>query len=325
MNIWQIAPPATVANSVAEFCLRHGITLLWPGDRGPWSPDRYSDDFALSDWVRWFAEDMKDGDAVLLRAGLSCIRAVGLITGEYAWEERFDDVHGFDLQHCRRVRWCRLPEEYDFGEAVFTRGRLSRVQQVSVRQYVSSFLNSAPMQWQTAPLPELPPEAPPLEEVPPALQSLVATASDLVSLFYDAQAFGEPPSEDELIVHFVIPFLRALGWSPERIAMKWRNVDVALFRALPRTPENCQVLIEAKRLGAGVEQALDQAVGYVRALGARADVLVTDGLRYRLYSSPPLEGSPSEIDPAQFKPVAYANLVRLKKPATELFLRLQRV
>jgi hypothetical protein len=30
------------------------------------------------------------------------------------------------------------------------------------------------------------------------------------------QAFGESPSEDELIAHFIVPFSRALGWVPER-------------------------------------------------------------------------------------------------------------
>ena len=44
--------------------------------------------------------------------------------------------------------------------------------------------------------------------------------------------------------------LRALGWPPEQIAVQWRRIDVAVFRALPRTPENCHLVIEAKRLGA---------------------------------------------------------------------------
>lgn len=85
------------------------------------------------------------------------------------------------------------------------------------------------------------------------------------------------------------------------------------------------MVIEAKRLGAGVEQALDQAAGYVKALGIRADVLVTDGIRYRLYSSPASEQRTADVDSSHFEPVAYANLVRLKKPATELFLRLQSI
>jgi hypothetical protein len=145
------------------------------------------------------------------------------------------------------------------------------------------------------------------------LHELVAQAGDLVPLFQNREAFGELVSEDELIVHFVVPFLRALGWPPERIAIKWRHIDVAVFRSLPRTPENCHLVIEAKRFGAGVEGALDQAKGYVEALGVPRDVIVTDGIRYRMYAGT-----------SGFEPVAYANLARLKQPAAALFTRMQR-
>ena len=311
-------------NSVAEFFIRYGVALLWPGDSGPWVPHYYKDNYALESWVEWFAQSMSDGDAILLRTGPSCIRAVGLVVGEYSYEDRFDDVHGFDLQHCRRVRWSKLPQDYDFGESVFTQGRFSRVRSETVCQYVSDFLHSPPTRWQTAALPELPAEEPPLAEVPPVLQGLVASVTDLVPLFINAQAFGEPPSEDEMITHFVVPLLRALGWPPERIAVKWRYVDVAVFRSLPRTPEHCQLVIEAKRLGAGVEEALVQAKGYVKALGRPIDVILTDGIRYRMYACLPAATGAEPEDQSYFNPIAYANLARLKRPAAELFARMKR-
>lgn len=179
--------------------------------------------------------------------------------------------------------------------------------------FAGRFLNSPPTRWQTAALPELPAEEPPLNDVPHALQEIVAQAADLVPLLQSAKSIGELPSEDELIVHFVVPFVRALGWPPERIAIKWRYIDVALFRSLPRIPENCHVVIEAKRLGAGVEGALEQAKRYVEALQVPCDVIVTDGIRYRMY-----DGARG------FEPVAYANLARLKRPAAGLFARLGR-
>jgi hypothetical protein len=182
-----------------------------------------------------------------------------------------------------------------------------------VIDFALRFLNSPPKYWQAAALPDLPAEEPPLEPIPASLAGVVAQAADLLPLFQDDQTFGEPPSEDELIVHCVVPFLRAPGWPPERIAVKWRYIDVAVFRGLPRTPENCQFVIEAKRLGAGVEGALDQARGYIEVLGVPCDAVVTDGVRYRMY-----DGARA------FEPVAYANLARLKQPAAELFKRLQR-
>ena len=49
-----------------------------------------------------------------------------------------------------------------------------------------------------------------------------------------------------------------------------------------------------------MEGALEQAKGYVVALGVPRDVIVTDGIRYRMYAGG-----------REFEPVAYANLARL--------------
>ncbi len=226
----------------------------------------------------------------------------------------FDDINGWDLQHSRRVRWCQLPEEHPFASAVFgvNPPRCSRVWKEEVLDFAGRFLRSPPNRWQAAPLPELPAEEPPLDVVPGVLAGLVAQAADLVPLVQNPQAFGGLPSEDELIAHFVVPFLRAFGWPPERIAVQWRHIDVAVFRTLPRTPESCYLVIEATRLGAGVEGALQLAIGYVGALGVPRDVVVTDGIRYRMYAGG-----------HEFEPAAYANLARLKRPASALFARMQ--
>jgi hypothetical protein len=298
--VWQVsAGPAS--RSYADVFLKHGVALVGPGDAGPWTPERDDNEF--------------EGGFVLLRTGLATVAAVGLVDGDYLYWNAFDDVNGWDLQHARRVRWCRLPAQHAFAGSAFGANppRCSRVWSQEVIDFAERFLNSPPMYWQTATLPELPAEEPPLGDVPDALKGIVAEVADLVPLFWNRQAFGETPGEDELIAHFIVPFLRALGWPPERIAVKWRYIDVAVFRALPRTAENCHLVIEAKRLGAGVEGALQQARGYVEALGTPRDVIVTDGIRYRMYAGD-----------LGFEPMAYANLGRLKKRAADLFARLRR-
>jgi hypothetical protein len=312
-EVWQLAAGET-SRPYADVFLKYGVGLIGSGDAGPWKPERDDDEFE-GGFVRRFASEVQIGDVFLLRTGISRICAVGIVASEYMYLNQFDDVNGWDLQHARRVRWCKLPQEHTFTTQVFgpQPPRCSRTGHREVLDYVDRFLNSPPTHWQTAALPELPAEEPPLEEVPAALQGLVAAANDLVPLLWDRQAFGEHPSEDEAIAHFVVPFLRALGWPPERIAVKWRYIDVAVFRALPRTPENCHLVIEAKRLGAGVEGALEQAKGYVQALGAPRDVVVTDGIRYRMYSCQ-----------NAFEPIAYANLRRLKQSAADLFARMKR-
>jgi len=51
----------------------------------------------------------------------------------------------------------------------------------------------------------------------------------------------------------------------------------------------------------------------VEALGLPRDVIVTDGIRYRMYAGD-----------RGFAPVAHANLARLKQPAADLFARMRR-
>jgi hypothetical protein len=258
---------------------------------------------------------MQIGDVVLLRTGIATIAAVGLVASDYMYLNQFDDVNGWDLQHARRIRWSRLPQEYTFGTQVFGANptRCSRTWNEEVKDYAWRFLNSPPTHWQDASLPELPAEEPSMDMVPPAIAGIVAEAQDLAGLFWNRQSFGDHPTEDELVAHFVVPFLRCWGWPPECIAVKWRCIDVAVFTSLPRVQQNCRLVIEAKRLGAGVEGALEQAKGYVEALGVPRDVVVTDGIRYRMY---PCENG--------FAPVAYANLIRLKRSAVELFDRVKK-
>lgn len=247
--IWQVSGgPAN--RSYANIFLRHGVALIGPGDAGPWQPGRPDDEFDGS-FVRRFAVDVQPGDVVLLRMGNSAICAVGLVAGAYAYLPQFDDVNGWDLQHGRQVRWFSLPEAYDFGAPVFggSATRFGQVAHPAVVDYALRFVQSPPTSWQHARLPALPPEQPPLLEVPLPLQGLVAQVRDLADLYWDRRTFGDHPAEDEMLVHYVVPLLQALGWPVERIAVKWRFIDVSVFRSLPRTPENCHLVIEAKRFG----------------------------------------------------------------------------
>lgn len=312
--IWQVSG-GPASRSYVDVFLKHGVALIGPGDAGEWTPERDDNAFEGS-FVRRFASEIEPEDVVLLRTGIGTIAAVGVVDGIYLYVNAFDDVNGWDLQHARRVRWCRLPVDHTFPSPVFGANppRCSRVWNDDVVDFARRFLNSPPTHWQEVPLPDLPKEEPTLLQIPKTLEGIVAQAADLLPLYLDSSAFGdESPSEDELIVHFVVPFLKALGWPPECIGVKWRYIDVALFRKLPRIPANCQFVIEAKGLGAGVEGALDQARGYVEMLDILCDVIVTDGIRYRLY-----DGC------HEFEPVAYANLARLKQSAADLFTRLQR-
>jgi hypothetical protein len=307
-RVWQIAGGPR-GRSYAVVFLRHGVGLIGPGDAGPWTSDRPDTDFSGTS-VRRFATRARPGDFVLLRAGKSVVNAVGLIASDYQYLAQFDDVNGWDLQHGRRIRWRPLPEDHDFGQAVFGANprRFGKVDHPQVVDFARRFVNSPPTDWQQAALPALPPEEEALIDVPERLRDLVGFALDFVN-----QPFGERVSEDEMIAHLIVPLFRTLGWLPEQIAVKWRYVDVALFDRLPRKPENCRLVIVAKYPSVGAEGALGQAKRYCRKLGICRDVLVSDGFRYRLYAAD-----------QDYQPVAYANLIRLKRSALDLFGRLKR-
>jgi hypothetical protein len=312
-SIWQIFG-GLAGNAYFDICVKYGVSLLGPGDAGPWQPGRDDASFE-GDTVRRFATEPQLRDVLLLRSGLSTVCAVGLVASEYQYLPQFDDVNGWDMQHGRRARWFALPQAYTFEGRPFgaNAARFGRVSQPEVVDYSQRFINSPPTNWQSAAMPALLVEEPPLSNVPEQLQPIAAQAGDLATLYADSAAFGDLPAEDEMLAHFVVPLLRALGWQPEQIALKWRYVDVAVFRRLPRRPENCHLIIEAKRLGQSNEQALAQAQGYAISLGADCDLVVTDGLRYRLFSRS-----------LGYAPVAYANLARLKSSALTLFERLAR-
>ena len=180
-------------------------------------------------------------------------------------------------------------------------------------EFANQFVQSPPTDWQTGALPTLPPEEAELDAPPRELQEIVAQVHDLSSLYWNVDAFGERPMEDELVAHYVIPFLRALGWPVERIAVKWRNIDVCMFSKLPRIPKHCHYLVEAKRRGTGIEGALDQAIQYSKDNGDLCDVVVTDGIRYRMYEAS-----------KEFALGPYANLADLRRPSLELFERMRR-
>ena len=311
--IWQLVGTGA-GRPYADEMIRYGVMLAGPGDAGPWTSTTFNDNFALRDTLRWFAETAELNDRVVLRMGRTTIRAVGLIAGPYEYSDRFDDVNGLDRQHYRRVRWFELPSEYDFGELVFGQqpGSFSRTRNGVVRAFVERLLASDPRAWQTAPLPPFPPQELPLENAPPRLMALIGQAQDLLVTYADGLRFGAAPSEDELVAHFAVPLLRELGWPAELVGVKWRNVDIALFRSLPRSPDNCELVVEAKRLGVGVEPALIQARGYVRALSLTCDVAVTDGIRWRRYARA-----------MDYAPCGYANLARPKVRAADLFASLQ--
>jgi len=311
-TIWQVGGGLT-GSPYDELFVKYGLALIGPGDAGRWTPDRNDADFDGS-YVRRFATEPQVGDVILLRVGIDKVVAVGKIASEYQYLEQFDDVNGWDLQHARRVRWRVLSSPENFPTRVFGANppRFSAVSSDPMIQFASDVMATGIEGWQYATLPLLPPPQPQWENPPEFLDKLVGLAQDWARMIWQEKSFCGIPSEDEMLVHFVVPFFRGLGWPQELLALKWRYIDLAVFRKLPRIPENCVLVVEAKRLEIGAESALKQAIDYSSKLPNHCNILLTDGFRYRLYGA--------TVD---YQPFEYANLLALKESAAALVEQLR--
>jgi hypothetical protein len=110
-------------------------------------------------------------------------------------------------------------------------------------------------------------------------------------------------SEHETIAYLVVPILRALGWTPQRMAVEWNKVDVALFEQLPRSDNSLRIVVEAKKMNNSCLTAKSQAMYYAQGKGECNRLIVTDGLRYGVYVRNKGE---------MFSLYAYMNLTRFR-------------
>lgn len=111
------------------------------------------------------------------------------------------------------------------------------------------------------------------------------------------------PSEYETVAYLVIPLLRSLGWTPQKMAVEWNRVDVALFAELPRENNNLTVVVEVKKLNNSCLMAKSQAQDYTLDKQNCNRFIVTDGLRYGVYT---------KNEHGDFYLDAYVNLTRLQ-------------
>ncbi len=322
-NLWQQAAGDTDRN-YSELCIKWDVILNGPGYAGPW-PDCVStlraDQWAgrkITDLKR-FSEEMTEGDLVVLRIGTATVVAVGQIVGRYEWHDEFGDIDGWDLQHVRRVRWLwknlgspKVFDTYDLKLGDTTQ----KLSDGAVKEWLSSLVISG--ETSNRPVVELPALQEDNEVSIAALSEFlfdhgVASASitNLVNEIGELSRIAKwyqrssMPSEHETVAYLVVPLLRALGWTPQRMAVEWNHVDVALFEQLPRADQSLQVVVEAKKMDKSCLSAKPQAMAYADGKPGCQRLIVTDGLRYGVY----VRQGKQEV----FHLNAYLNLTRLRR------------
>ena len=326
-EVWQIAAGDT-DRSYADLCLHWGIVLFGPGDHGPWPA--CEGPLRKEGWtqrkigmIRKYHEDINDGDIVVLRLGTSDVYGVGRVDGPVEWYDDFGDIDGWDIQLVRRVRWCwKAPGGRPIQFATRTLKFGDTIQKLKRSGPVFEWLLEIPEH--DTDLPELPLSCAPGERVPEievpdlaeylfdqgtAAGAINELTESLLSLKQIASWYGRSgsqPSESETVAYLAVPLLRTLGWTPQRMAVEWKNLDIALFDRLPRDVNNLAVVVEVKKLWLSCLSANTQAAEYARVSGRERcnRLVVTDGIRYGVYVRE-TDGSFPEV------PTAYMNINRM--------------
>jgi hypothetical protein len=322
--IWQQASGDTDRN-YSDLCIKWGVILNGPGKEGQF-PDCV--DALRANGISWkkisdlrrFSEWMKDGDLVVLRLGTAKVLAVGQIVGQYEWHDEFGDVDGWNIQHVRRVRWLwsepSSPKEFD-SFCLKMGDTTQKLNPGPVTQWLSSLV--IPGSAHKRSLAQLPAfeekNGIDIEEISEflfdhgvasiSIKNLVDEIDELTRIAKWYQRSANKPSEHETVAYLIVPLLRALGWTPQRMAVEWNHVDVALFEQLPREDKSLRVVVEAKKMDNACLAAKRQAMSYADGKTGCKRLIVTDGLRYGVY----VRHETKEI----FRLHAYLNLTRLRR------------
>lgn len=312
MNYWQVAA-GEGARDYSSVFLQYGLMLIGAGDPGPYFQNKayYAGHRGWRAQVVAFAERVAREDIVILKRPHHRqwqIQAVGRVTGDYEYLEQFDDVEGWDLQHCRRAEWV-CPKRKVLAKGL-TMGTFKRINRREVVDEVKKLLEEGEKQEAR----EIPPAAKAIsdEDLVEALienglrpgdsERVVGTIWGVRRLGRWYARHGRDLSEHETRTFLITPLLLALGWSEQRLKIEWRNIDIALFREVyERGEEPCMVL-ESKRMWEGLGYAERQAERYAKSYPKCLRLVVSDGICYRLYQK--------EDNSWVWK--AYMNLLKLK-------------
>lgn len=308
-KIWQQAAGDTDRN-YSGICLKWDVILNGPGYAGPWP--NCNEKLKNDGWsskkrtdLKRFCEDIKDKDVVVLRLGTSKVLGVGLVVGDYDWRKEFSDIDGWDLQHVRRVNWLWTYEETQDKKPnefpVYTLKQGDTTQELGLEDKnkpITNWISDLKVSEDkyNRKIKELPNcesvtelEYPEISEYlfdnGVASHSIEELKREIDELVRIAKWYKKTknPSEFETVAYLVVPLLRALGWTPQKMAIEWNKVDIALFNCLPREDHNLAVVVEAKKKDSSCLTALSQARDYAKGKENCRRLIVTDGLRYGVY------------------------------------------
>lgn len=330
-NIWQVSAGDSNRNYV-DICIKYQVILNGNGNVGDLRIEknivelnklRSEGKFRLgrADDIYRFKDDIKDGDIVALKTGRKRIYAIGKVIGEYEYNNLFSDIDGWDMNHVRRVNWiwiCNKGKDGNYNPKIFENivlnmGTTYRLPNVDVLDWIKSLDLDLKQDNELGVLPEYNSKTVKIEEISEYLYSKGVSSvaiENLVSVIDDLQMIAkwywnvDRVSEFETESYLIIPLMRALGWSPQKMAIEWNRIDIALFDKLPREDDNLIAVLEAKRKGDSCLTAQSQAYSYAKDKSSCNRLIVSDGLRYGIF----IKGEETK----NYELHAYMNLVAFK-------------
>jgi len=315
VNFWQVAAGES-GRDYSDVFLNYGVMLIGSGGPGHYfEREEYYKSRSWGSTVGYFAKHVAKDDIVILKKPHHRqwrVQAVGRVVGDYEWLEQFDDIHGWDLQHCRKVEWL-CPTTCLIIDGL-VRGTFKKVYNGQVKAVAQRVLDEGQKQSTS----EIPPAAKAVSDEdlidylidnglrPGDAETVIQTIWRIRRLGRWYEKHGKDLSEHEIRTFLIVPMLLALGWSEQKIKIEWRNTDLSFFsRIYNRGDEPCMIL-ESKRMGEGLGYAEKQVQRYASDMPGCKRLIVSDGIRYYLYVKQE-EKWDFEKDLK-----AYANLLRLK-------------
>lgn len=307
MTYWQLASGDS-SRDYSQVFLDFGVACVGPGRYGSCHQDNWRD---LYNFQNVPAADMrriarflsiKAGDRIILKSGKRIAIAIGEVEeqerGIYEFARRFEDVDGWDLQHCIRVKW--KPVGLTFNRNVFDQHTVSEFtsatfiklietkarnkEPVKPRGQVHDPRHYEPFSYET------------LERILTWQGIRISDAEHVSQTIRRTEKLAKwylsqpqlAAGEHEIRTFLVVPLLEALGWSPQQIRIEKtfskKKLDLVLY-ARPTDELPC-MLIETKRMYQGSANAIEQAKEYIENVDELKHLnvfIVTDGVRYWWY------------------------------------------
>ena len=113
-RIWKISINGSGSSPTKSYCLNHGEARIGWGHTGdlkePFTPNNYYQSIGSGNQgtLRYFAEEIVPGDILLCLHSAETIAAVGVVTGDYLYDDAVPQEVLNDYNHVRPVNWLYL-------------------------------------------------------------------------------------------------------------------------------------------------------------------------------------------------------------------------